>query len=89
MISKQQAIDCDMFHANGCTRHIGPRGGVKESIEQWRRNGVTKTWKTRPTEFRIPVKFGMYGYGYIEDSTAHQAHTAEDCPLNDPEYVTK
>ena len=30
-----------------------------------RRNGATKTWKTRPTEFRIPIKHGMYDYGYI------------------------
>lgn len=24
-----------------------------------RRNGKTKTWKTRPGEFRIPVKIGL------------------------------
>lgn len=36
----------------------------------WRRNGATKTWKTRPGEFRIPVKFGLYGYGYITHTNA-------------------
>jgi len=30
-----------------------------------RRNGKTKTWKTRPDEFKIPVKRGLYIYGYI------------------------
>lgn len=30
-----------------------------------RRNGKTRTWKTRPGEFRIPLKFGFYGYGQI------------------------
>ena len=30
-----------------------------------RRNGATKTWKTRPGEFRIPVKYGMYEHFYI------------------------
>lgn len=35
-----------------------------------RRNGKTKTWKTRPTEFKIPVKHGMYDYAYIDEKTA-------------------
>ena len=35
-----------------------------------RRNGATKTWKTRPTEFRIPCKYGLYEYLYI-DHTNH------------------
>lgn len=26
---------------------------------QCRRNGATKTWKTRPSEFRIPIKIGF------------------------------
>lgn len=32
-----------------------------------RRNGKTKLWKTRPDEFRIPIKYGMYGFGYITE----------------------
>lgn len=35
---------------------------------RWRRNGKTKLWKTRPQEFRIPVKFGLYAYGYITEA---------------------
>lgn len=30
-----------------------------------RRNGKTQTWKTRPSEFRIPLKAGLYMYGEI------------------------
>ena len=30
-----------------------------------RRNGKTQTWKTRPGEFRIPVKYGFRGYGAL------------------------
>lgn len=33
-----------------------------------RRNGATKIWKTRPGEFRIPIKHGLYDYGYITDA---------------------
>lgn len=32
---------------------------------RWRKNGKTKMWKTRPGEFRIPVKFGLYDHTYI------------------------
>ena len=28
--------------------------------EVWRRNGKTQTWKTRPNEFRVPVKCRIY-----------------------------
>lgn len=30
-----------------------------------RRNGKTQTWKTRPTDFRIPVKIGYREYHEI------------------------
>lgn len=36
-----------------------------------RRNGKTKVWKTRPNDFQIPVKHGMYDYGKITDQTAN------------------
>lgn len=34
-----------------------------------RRNGATKMWKTRPDEFRIPVKYGFKGQAQIEHTT--------------------
>ena len=30
-------------------------------------NGKCKTWKTRPGEFSIPVKYGLYDYDYINE----------------------
>ena len=32
-----------------------------------RRNGKTQTWKTRPGEFRIPIKAGLKACGEITD----------------------
>lgn len=32
----------------------------------WRKNGKVKTWKTRPGHARVPVKFGLRAYGYID-----------------------
>lgn len=31
-----------------------------------RRNGKTKLWKTRPDDFKIPVKAGLRECGYID-----------------------
>lgn len=81
MITKQQAIACHEFHYGTCTRRIGPRGGITEHSEIWRRNGQTKLWKTRPSEFRVPIKHGLYAYDYITHDQADQFHAADDCPL--------
>jgi hypothetical protein len=31
-----------------------------------RRNGATQTWKTRPDDFRVPIKAGLKVYGAID-----------------------
>lgn len=36
---------------------------------QTRTNGATKTWKTRPDHFRMPIKYGFKGYGAITHDT--------------------
>ncbi len=41
-----------------------------------RRNGKTKLWKTRPNEFKIPYKFGLYDYGYITEKDANNWNAA-------------
>lgn len=35
------------------------------NLRQCRRNGRTQTWKTRPNDFRIPIKIGYNTYGEI------------------------
>lgn len=72
-----------VFHWGNCTRVTGPRGGVKTHIVECRRTGVTKTWKTRPGEFRVPIKRGLREYGEIVPENVAQFHTPEECPLND------
>lgn len=44
----------------------------KDKPVKCRRNGKTKTWKTRPTEFKIPVKYGMYDYFYIDQNNCKE-----------------
>ena len=41
------------------------------SAQRWRINGQMKTWKTKPLEYRIPIKHGLYAYDYLTDANAH------------------
>lgn len=81
MITYDQAITADRFHVEGCREIVGPRGGVTRKVVEWRRNGKTKTWKTRPGEFSIPVKYGMYSYDTISHYEANRFHVESECPL--------
>lgn len=41
---------------------------VRKPGNSWgriRRNGKTQKWKTRPDDYRIPWKHGMYQYGAV------------------------
>jgi len=63
------------FHAPHPTR-VG-------QCANWRRNGKTQTWKTRPDEFRIPVKFGLYAYDAITETNLYDAselYVEDECP---------
>lgn len=85
-VTREQALTEDEFHRGECVRTHGPRGGIDEQIEQWRRNGATKTWKHEPDRFRVPVKYGMRGYSYLDDTNAEEFHLASQCPLEETEY---
>jgi hypothetical protein len=81
MVTKDQALTERDFHYGNCSQPVGPRGGVRLYQEKWRRNGGTKTWKTRPEEFRVPIKYGLYGYSYLDQGNAAAFHISADCPL--------
>ena len=70
------------LHYGPCTRKIGPRGGVTETIERWRVSGRCKTWKTRPDEFEVPIKHGLRTSTYLTHRNADQFHLEADCPLH-------
>ena len=75
----------DFHHGDDCAHGVtvGPRGGVTyPRVENWRRNGATQTWKRDPERFRVPVKYGLRGYGALTESAAGVWHTgrAEECP---------
>ena len=46
--------------------HVTAKNGDGTPVRA-RRNGKTKTWKTRPGLFSIPVKYGLKSYFYIDN----------------------
>lgn len=76
-----KAVSDGYVHFGNCTREIGPRGGIKEHTTTCKVNGQLKTWKTRPGEYRLPIKHGMRGYGEVTPASAHQFHNLDECPL--------
>jgi hypothetical protein len=65
VITKKQALAENEFHENGTCR-------------RYRRNGTTQTWKTRPAQWRIPVRFGLRS-GSIWNTDAWNFHPASTC----------
>ena len=49
-----------------------------------RRNGATKTWKTRPTEFKAPFKYGLRDCLYVTQDNAHRFHPTEEAAAQSP-----
>ena len=85
-LTMEQAMTGQHFHfdMDGCRLECAVTYGKtgkaqpRASIFEWRRNGATKTWKTRPNEYRIPVKYGIRDYRYITQDD--HVHLAKDCP---------
>lgn len=63
MITKDIALVANTFH------HVTLNNADGTPVRA-RRNGATKTWKTRPSDFRVPVKHGLKDCFYITPSNA-------------------
>lgn len=82
MITKEQAMTCTRFKQLRAypVRNIGqypfnmPDPTVSVELTPpiaWRANGACKTWKRDVERFQLPVKHGLYNYGYITNDNAH------------------
>lgn len=61
MLTKQQAMNLrhgDILH------HVKLRGSDQKPLRV-RVSGMCQTWKTRPQEWRLPVKYGLYVNGTV------------------------
>jgi hypothetical protein len=41
---------------------------IDSNGKKWRVNGKVQTWKKNPNRVNVPVKHGLYSYGYITES---------------------
>lgn len=44
-------------------------------------NGAVKTWKTRPDDFRLPLKVGFRGFAEIRQYNQDEFYLPADCPV--------
>lgn len=65
MVTKQQAMSERKFH------HVTLKNADGTPI-RCRASGSCKTWKTRPSEFMLPVKHGLHDSFYITHYNAHE-----------------
>lgn len=70
MVTYNEAVTASAFHENH-------EPGAK--IYRWRRNGKTQVWKTRPGEFRVPIKYGLYSYDQLTHLNADRMHAEDAC----------
>ena len=69
-INRQNAMTANNFEMHNSFNADG-------TPTRCRRNGKTKTWKRSPERFQIPVKHGLYEYGYITEDNANAFYIAE------------
>ena len=50
--------------------HVEHRNSRNEP-QRWRVSGQIKLWKTRPDEFRVPIKHGLYDHDYLDHHNSH------------------
>ena len=69
MITKSQAQTLRHFE------HATLKGSDGKPVH-CRAMGACKTWKTRPNEFKLPVKYGLYQSFYITQDNAGEWNPA-------------
>ena len=82
MITKLQASQLkpgDMLHFGTCTIHHGKRGGVKERHFTCKVNGKFRQYAGNPDRWMLPLKRGLYDYGYLTPENAGAFRLDCDC----------
>jgi hypothetical protein len=69
----------DELHHGECIKTVGVRGGETLKQEFWRVNGQLKLWKRSPEKFELPLKHGLYNYGYLNPSNIGNFHLPSEC----------
>lgn len=46
--------------------------------QRWKVNGVPKIWKRSPERVRVPLKHGLYTYGYLTEEDLNLVSLSEN-----------
>jgi len=82
MITKTQALSLkyrEEVHYGPCIVDVGPRGGETLHQERWRVSGRPVTFVTRPDDWSVPVKHGLYDNTRIASYNQEAWHLASTC----------
>lgn len=71
MITKSDAVRLGDYF-NRTTLYHREVKNADGSAARCRVNGKCKTWKTRPDDFSLPVKYGLRDCFYITPENAHE-----------------
>lgn len=86
MVTKEQAMTARNFIQIAMAEkkgglYLGVSGQMMQDYDlkkvvpihpnKWRANGKCQTWKTRPDEFKLPIKYGLRECGYLTHENAH------------------
>ena len=74
MVTKSQA-ECLRY---GDILYAVSERNADGSPQRWRVNGACKTWKRSPERFRVPLKHGLWSYGYLDETTAEYLCLTEE-----------
>lgn len=72
MVTKEQAV-------NARYRQEFYTKGQNGKVYKVRVSGKCQTWKTRPEEFRLPVKYGLHESRAITDTNASSYFDNVEC----------
>lgn len=68
MVTKDEA----MVASNFTFKIANPKHKSFGELRNCRRSGKTQVWKTRPNDFKVPVKYGLYESFYITQDNASE-----------------
>lgn len=77
LMQAKQLRHRDEVHHGVCRYYTSKRLSKSYFIERWRVNGAMKVWGNG--SWCIPIKYGLWGFGYLTDRNASSFHLACEC----------
>lgn len=73
MITREQAVRLK----HGQMLHHVTNKNADGTPQRWRVTGKVQTWKTRPDDFKVPIRNGLKNNDYLTPTTADYLEVAD------------